>query len=159
MQLLLYFSSSLLALTNKLLLLRLLPPNPAAGGAGAGTGATAGGPLLSCSPHTVRVRRNTAPGRADLQQVVGLRRLRRHRDQAVAVQLLHLLLLLGERFLEALILWSLSKLFRIVLAPFRFVLSTVSGTKNAYIVDDKRSSILLGGDCCLTCWDEGDCYC
>lgn len=83
-RLLLYISHSLsLALTNKLLLLLLvlLPPNPAAGagtGAVAGAGAIAGGPLLSChppaAPHaTVRVRRNTAPRRADLQQVVGLR--------------------------------------------------------------------------------------
>lgn len=93
-------------------MLVLLPPNPAAGagtGAVAGAGAIAGGPLLSChppaAPHaTVRVRRNTAPRRADLQQVVGLRRLRRHRDHTVPVQLLHLLLLLGERFLEALFL-------------------------------------------------------
>lgn len=93
-------------------MLVFLPPNPAAGagtGAVAGAGAIAGGPLLSChpptAPHaTVRVRRNTAPRRADLQQVVGLRRLRRHRDHTVPVQLLHLLLLLGERFLEALFL-------------------------------------------------------
>lgn len=80
-------------------LLLHLPPNPAAA-AGTVAGAAAG-PLLSCA-HPVRVRRNTAPGGTDLEQIVRLRRLRWHRDQTVPVQLFHLLQLLGERFLEAL---------------------------------------------------------
>lgn len=66
------------------------------------TGATAAVPPLSCS-QTVRVGGNTATGWADLQQIVRLRRLRWHRNHTVAVKLFHFLVLLGKRFLQALI--------------------------------------------------------